>query len=307
MPPARVLVIGNCTLDISFRVPRFPKPGETVLADGAARDLGGKGANQAVAAARSGARVGFCAVVGTDEYGRSMRSGLADAGVCTEHVATSPVPSDQSIIYVTPEGENSIVSTHAAAASLDMDVARAALGCVAADDVVLMQGNLGHDVTRRCLDEGRRRRAVTVLNPAPIQYGYDAIWPFVDCAILNEVESEHLTGSADPAAAAAYLVGQGVHDVIVTLGSRGALVAVDGSTCEVPAERVEAADTTGAGDVFCGVFAACIARSLPVETATRGAVRAATLSVTRPGTQRAFPDRSEIERILAEVSDRSER
>ena len=303
MPSGRVLVIGNCTLDISFRVPRFPKPGETVLADGTARDLGGKGANQAVAAARSGAHVALCAVVGTDEIGGSMRSELADAGVGTEHVTTSRLPSDQSIIYVTPEGENSIVSTHAAAASMDMAVARSALGAVDAGDVVLMQGNLGHDVTHGCLDEGRRRRAVTVLNPAPIQYGYEAIWPFVDCAILNEVESEHLTGSADPATAGARLVGRGVGHVIVTLGARGALVAEDGSTREVPAERVEAADTTGAGDVFCGVFAACIARSLPIDPATRGAVRAATLSVTRRGTQRAFPSRSEIERILAEVGN----
>lgn len=302
MPSARVLVIGNCTLDISFRVPRFPKPGETVLADGAARDLGGKGANQAVAAARSGARVSFCAVVGADEIGRSMRSELADAGVDTEHVTTSRLPSDQSIIYVTPEGENSIVSTHAAAASMDLAVARPALEAVAAGDVVLMQGNLAHDLTRACLEEGRRR-AVTVLNPAPIQYGYEAIWPFVDCAILNEVESEHLTGSADPAAAAAHLVDRGVRHAIVTLGARGALVAEDGSTREVPAERVEAADTTGAGDVFCGVLAACIARSLPVEPATRAAVRAATLSVTRRGTQSAFPARSEVERILAEVRD----
>ena len=301
MPSATVLVIGNCTLDISFRVPRFPRPGETVLADGTARDLGGKGANQAVAAARSGAPVAFCAAVGADENGRSMRTGLAEAGVCTEHVMTLPDPSDQSIIYVTPEGENSIVSTHAGAASMDMAAARPALESVAAGDVVLMQGNLAHDVTRGCLEEGRRRGAVTVLNPAPIQYGYEAIWPFVDCAILNEVESEHLAGSADPGAAAAHLAGQGVRHVIVTLGARGALVAEDGSTRTVPAKRVEAVDTTGAGDVFCGVFAACIARSLPVEPATRGAVRAATLSVTRRGTQSAFPSRSEIERILAEV------
>ena len=304
MPPARVLVIGNCTLDIAFHVPRFPRPGETVLAGGSARDLGGKGANQAVVAARSGASVAFCAAVGADGTGEAMRARLVEEGVGTEHVATPPVPTDESIIYVTPEGENSIVSTHAAAASMDMALARPALEAVDAGDILLMQGNLAHDLTRACLEEGRMRRAVTVLNPAPIQYGYEAIWPFVDCAILNEVESEDLAGSADPAIAARRLLERGVSRVIVTLGARGALVAEDGSTRELPAEPVEAVDTTGAGDVFCGVFAAGLARRLAALPAALGAVRAATLSVTRHGTQNAFPSRAEIERILAEVTER---
>ena len=303
MPSARVLVIGNCTLDISFRVLRFPKPGETLLADGSTRDLGGKGANQAVAAARTGVPVAFCAAVGADEDGEEMRARLTEEGVGTDHVATPPLPTDVSIIYVTPEGENSIVSTHAAAASMDMARVEPALEAAAAGDVLLMQGNLSHDLTRRCLEAGRERRAVTVLNPAPIHYEYDAIWPFVDCAIVNEVESEHLTGSADPVTAAERLAGRGVGHVVVTLGSRGALVSEGGSVRELPAERVEAVDTTGAGDVFCGVFAAGRARGLDALPAARGAVRAATLSVTRPGTQSAFPARAEIERVLVEARD----
>ena len=166
-----------------------------------------------------------------------------------------------------------------------------------------MQGNLSCELTRACLEEGQRRRAVTVLNPAPIQYGYEAIWPFVDCAIVNEVESEQLAGSADPATAARRLVERGVRHVVVTLGARGALVAEGKATREFATDPVEAMDTTGAGDVFCGVFAASLARGLAVAPAARGAVRAATLSVTRPGTQRAFPSRSEIERILVEASE----
>ena len=303
MTSARVLVIGNCTLDIAYRVPRFPQPGETVLAGHSARDLGGKGANQAVVAARCGAPVAFCAAVGADENGEAMRARLVAEGVDTDHVATPPVPTDESVICVTPEGENSIVSTHAAAASMDFALARPALEAAAAGDVLLMQGNLAHDLTRACLEEGRRRQTVTVLNPAPIQYGFEAIWPFVDCAILNEVESEHLTGSADPAIAARRLLERGVSRVIVTLGACGAQVAEDGSTREIPAEPVDAVDTTGAGDVFCGVFAAGLARRFGALPAARGAVRAATLSVTRHGTQNAFPSRAEIERIMAEVRD----
>ena len=303
MSPAKVVVIGNCTLDIAFRVPRFPRPGETLLARDSTRDLGGKGANQAVAAARSGVPVSLSAAVGGDEIGNAVRARLAEEGVGLDHVATRAVPTDESIIYVTPEGKNSIVSTHAAAASMDMTLVRPALAAAAPGDIVLMQGNLPHDLTLGCLEAARCGQSVTVLNPAPIQYGYDAVWPFVDCAILNEVESEDLTGSADPVAAAQRLLARGVRHVIVTLGARGALVArEDGATQAIPADTVAAVDTTGAGDVFCGVFVAATARGLQAEPAARAAARAATLSVTRHGTQRAFPNRAEIDRILESVN-----
>ena len=301
MASARVLVIGNCTVDLSFRVPRFPRPGETLLADDSSRDLGGKGANQAVAAARSAVSTALCAAVGADAEGKLAAARLSGEGVGPDHLAILGVPTDQSIIYVTPDGENNIVSTHAAAAALDLAAARPALETVAAGDIVLMQGNLSQAVTRACLEEGRRRQAVTLLNPAPIQYGFDAIWPFVDIAIVNEVEAEELTGCADPAGGAERLLARGAGEAIVTLGPRGALLArEDGTTVAIAAEAVEAVDTTGAGDVFCGVFSACLARGLEIEPAARGAVRAATLSVTRPGTQRAFPSRAEIDRILSD-------
>ena len=303
MSSAKVVVIGNCTLDIAFRVPRFPRPGETLLALDSTRDLGGKGANQAVAAVRSGAPVSLSTAVGADEIGKAVRGRLCEEGVGLDHVATLAVPTDESIIYVTPEGENSIVSTHAAAASMDMTLVRPALAAASAGDIVLMQGNLSHDLTRGCLEAARCRQAVTVLNPAPIQYGFDAIWPVVDCAILNEVEADDLTGSADPVTAAQRLLARGVRHVIVTLGARGALVARDGATQSIPADAVEAVDTTGAGDVFCGVFVAAMARGLEIEPAARAAARAATLSVTRHGTQSAFPNRAEIDRILDSVQD----
>ena len=302
MSSAKVLVIGNCTLDISFRVPRFPRPGETLLALDSTRDLGGKGVNQAVAAVRSGVPVSLSAAVGADEIGTAVRARLCEEGVGLDHVATLAVPTDESIIYVTPDGENSIVSTHAAAASMDLTLVRPALAAASAGDIVLMQGNLSHDLTRACLEAARCRQAVTVLNPAPIQYGFDAIWPFVDCAILNEVESDDLTGSADPVTAAQRLLARGVRHVIVTLGARGALVArEDGATQAIPADAVEAVDTTGAGDVFCGVYVAAMARGLEIEPAARAAARAATLSVTRHGTQSVFPNRAEIDRILDSV------
>ncbi len=298
MPQTKVLVIGNCTLDTAFRLPRFPKPGETMLAVAPSRDVGGKGANQAVAAARSGVPVLFCSALGTDENGRTIRDGLETEHMRLDYVADVAAPTDQSIIYVTSRGENSIVSTHGAAASMDMALVQPLLQAAAPGDIMLMQGNLSHDLTGACLDEGRRRRLVTVLNPAPIQYGFDDIWRHVDCAILNEVETEHLTACTDPVSGARRLLARDVRQVVITLGAGGALLAHEGGVHEIAAASVDAVDTTGAGDVFCGVFVACLGRGLGIAAATRRAVRAATLSVTRHGTQSAFPSRAEIHRIL---------
>ena len=298
MPQAKVLVIGNCTLDIAFRLPHFPEPGETILAPAPTQDVGGKGANQAVAAARSGVPVLFCSALGRDQHAKTIKDRLKPEGVRLDYVADMAAPTDQSIIYVTPRGENSIVSTHDAAASMDMTSVQPLLQAAAGGDIMLLQGNLSHDLTRACLDEGRRRRITTVLNPAPIQYRFDDIWPFVDYAILNVVETEHLTACADPMSGARRLLEQDVRQVVVTLGAGGALAARDDHVHKIAAERVEAVDTTGAGDVFCGVFVACLSRDLGLEAATTLAVRAATLSVTRHGTQSAFPSRTEIDRIL---------
>ena len=301
MSDARLVAIGNCTLDFAFRMPRFPRPGETLLVDPPSRDVGGKGANQAVAAARAGVPVLFCSALGRDEEGAVIRDRLRTEGLDLEHVVETSGPTDRSIILVAGDGENSIVSTHAAAAAMDEAIVAPVLGAVGAGDVLLMQGNLGRDVTRACLAEGRRRGLVTVLNPAPIHYPFDDLWPLVDCAILNRVETAEATGSTDPARGAAWLLARQVRHAVVTLGAAGALAAGPGGTVRIAAPAVAAVDTTGAGDVFCGVLAACLARGLGVEASVAPAVRAATLAVARPGTQSAFPTRSEIETVLAEA------
>ena len=306
MPDARVVVIGNCTLDLAFNLPRFPEPGETLLATGASQDIGGKGANQAVAAARAGVAVSFCSAAGRDVHGTAIRQRLEGEGVCPDHVAEVDTPTDMSIIHVTPGGQNAIVSTHAAAASMDMAMVRPLLRGAAAGDIMLMQGNLSHDLTRACLKDGRQRGMTTVLNPAPIHYCLKDLWPFVDYAVPNEVEAEQLTHCAEAEAGARRLLDLGARQAIVTLGATGALLAHDGRIVAIEAESVDAVDTTGAGDVFCGVFAAALGRGLDATRAARVATGAATLSVTRPGTQRAFPRRSEIERLFRRVEAKDE-
>ena len=301
MPNARIVVIGNCTLDLAFNLPRFPSPGESLLATGTSQDVGGKGANQAVAAARSGVDVTFCSATGRDVQGAEIRNRLDGEGVRSNHVAEVDARTDMSIIHVTPGGQNSIVSTHAAAASMEFTMIRSALRDATAGDILLMQGNLSRDLTRACMREARRRDMTTVLNPAPIHYELDDLWPLVDCAVPNEVEVERLTNCAEPAAGAHCLLALGTGQVIVTLGAAGALLAREGGMASFDAEAVDAVDTTGAGDVFCGVFAAGLGRGLDAAQAIRVAIRAATLSVTRPGTQRAFPRRSEIESLFRTV------
>jgi ribokinase len=278
---------------------RFPLPGETLLTDRLVRDVGGKGANQAVAAARAGIEVIFCSAVGIDDDGRMMREHLHGEGVDVAHVRQFDGPSDVSIIYVVEGGENSIVSTHAAAGSLAAEDVDAVLGRASAGDVVLMQGNLERGLTEYALQQARAAGLRTVLNPAPIHYPYDAFWSFVDCAVLNEVEIEALTGSRKVEAGAERLLAQGVRDVIATLGPVGAEWISDEGLRRFSAETVEALDTTGAGDVFCGVLAALMALGLPLETAIAVGVDAATLSVTRLGTQATFPSRQELHALLA--------
>lgn len=295
----KVIVIGNCTLDMAFHLARFPMPGETLLTDRQVRDVGGKGANQAVAAARTGVTVVFCSAVGSDEDGRMMRDQLRGEGVGVEHVRRFDGPSDVSIIYVVEGGENSIVSTHAAARSLRVSDVDAVLRDATEGDVVLMQGNLDHDLTAYALERSAARGLRTILNPAPIHYLYDALWPFVDCAVLNTVEIESLTGSRDTEAGAERLLGLGVRQVIATLGPVGADWISDDGVRRFSAEPVEAVDTTGAGDVFCGVLAASVALGHQLDTAIAVGVDAATLSVTRPGTQASFPSREELWSLLA--------
>jgi ribokinase len=294
----KVLVVGNCTIDRSFRVPRFPRPGETLLANSSEIDAGGKGANQALASARTGAAVTFCAAVGNDPEGVGMRSQLAREGVDLAYVLKREGGTDQSIIYLTPSGENCIVSSHTLADSVTPDDTTPVLDSLETGDILLMQGNLSFETTHHCLQEAYRRGARVVLNPAPIHYSYDSLWKFIHVSILNEVENATVSGVDDPDRGARVIISKGARLVITTLGDRGAKVVGTEIEQFIDAEQVRVIDTTGAGDVFCGVFAGGLATGLSPQESAEWAVRAATLSVTRRGTQRSFPLREELSALL---------
>ena len=289
-----VLVVGNATVDLSFEVERLPDPGETLLAGGRFVDAGGKGLNQAVMAKRAGADVRFVASVGTDPDAALIRARLAAEDIAADFLVAEDGATDQSIIWLAADGENVIVSTADRARSLVAEDAAAAFDGLGEGDLLLMQGNLTRAATEAVLRRAREMGLATLVNPAPIHFGYEGLWPLIDIAVVNRVEAQRLGGHADMAAAAESLLASGAGTVVVTLGSDGVLWFRRGGAGALSAPSVQAVDTTGAGDVFCGVLAGRLGPDRPLLEALPAAIEAAAFSVTRRGTSSAFPTMAEL-------------
>ncbi|KAB2866908.1 MAG: ribokinase [Bauldia sp.] len=289
-------VVGNAAIDTIYRVERFPLPGETIIANGMTEDIGGKGANQAIVAARAGATVRLVAPVGKDAAASRIRTALADEGVIDGLVAAD-TPTDRSSVYVDSAGENTIVSLTALAGAFD-PLAAGALDGVDAGDVVLCQANIGLSALIACLSAARAKGALTVLNPSPVFRSAAFDWHPAMVVVLNRIEAEQLTGERDARTAAERLRAAGAGAVVVTLGADGAVMVGDGIV-DVTAPKVDAVDTTGAGDVFCGMVTAMRARDLSFEDSLALAAGAAALSVTRRGVLASFPTSGEIEALMS--------
>ena len=285
-----VVVVGNAGFDLRLAVPRLPLPGETLIGLGdTARLPGGKGLNQAVVAARCGVPVRFCAALGADdgdaeEIGRWLvREGIATA-LLPRHAAAT----DFSLLMVLPDGENSIVSTSACSKALTAEQAMPMLEGLGARDLLLLQGNLSPETTAALLTEARRRGLRTVLNTAPFWPGLETLVGQCSLVIANRVEASAL-GTAIAGSEAA----------IVTLGEEGCILHQAGRRTAFAAESVNAVDTTGCGDAFCGVVAAALASGQTLEPAIVAAQRAAALTATRAGAFAALPRSDELRAILA--------
>ncbi|MEL6963730.1 MAG: ribokinase [Pseudomonadota bacterium] len=289
-----ILVIGNVVVDISYDVPSLPRSGETLVASSVVTDVGGKGFNQAVVCHRSGSSVRLVAAVGNDPEGQLIKDNVSDCGLTLPDLAQQEGATDRSIIYVSDTGENCIVSTTDMTRSLAIDDAEPLLKALTPDDTLLLQGNLTETMTETVLRQACSQGARTIVNPAPITFDYQRLWPLIKVAVVNEIEGEILTKASDADGVAKRLLDFGVELVLVTLGRDGVFLcdANDGRQLKAPA--VQAVDSTGAGDVFCGVVAAAFDQRMNAETACRWAVSAASLSVTRRGTLRAFPSNSEL-------------
>lgn len=305
-PEPAIAVVGSLNIDLIAYTQRVPGPGETVMGDRFAMGFGGKGANQAVMAARLGARVSMVGALGDDVYADMTFDNLARQGVDSAHVARAPGSSGVAPIWVEPDGTNRIIVVGGANDAVDPAAAAEAVRSMRRLDAVIGQLEIPQAVTTAAFQAARARGVVTILNPAPAAPLDADLLAASDWLIPNEHELAILAGgdTVDPegdAAFVAYAARVGCR-LVVTLGSRGAaVVRADGSVARVPAVPVTAVDTTGAGDAFVGAFAYGLAAGFDEERAVRLGIACASDSVTRPGTQSSFASPVVAARLLASV------
>jgi ribokinase len=300
---SRVAVVGSLNMDLVARAPRLPHPGETLAGRTFAQVAGGKGGNQAVAAARLGAQVSMLGCVGADGNGAQLRAGLEAEGIDCAALETGKAATGVALIIVDDASQNAIVIVAGSNAEVTPATISRHESVLAAAEVVICQLETPSDTVRAALAAARRLGKTVILNPAPATGPLPADWlPLIDYLIPNELEAAALTGlpvdtPEDAARAAAALRAAGARNVLVTLGARGVQATLDGALAATlyEAPKVKAVDTTAAGDTFIGGFAAQLAQGASVETAIRFAQRAAALSVTRAGAQPSIPTRAELD------------
>lgn len=304
MNKPRIVVVGSANTDLVVEAPRIPAPGETVLGGALITVGGGKGANQAVAAARLGAIVTFVARVGDDAFGERTRAGLSGEGIDTSHVSVTPgVASGVALITVAAQtGENAITVAPGANAHLSPEDVEAAAPAFDAANAVVISLEVPQGAVGRAAEMGSARRIPVILNPAPARPLPPDLLAGVTVLTPNEREARQLLGRADEEempALAADLLSLGVYAAVVTLGAAGALVVTPDGAERVPAFPVQPLDTTAAGDCFTAALAVEFAAGRSLRDAVRFAHAAAALSVTRRGAQPALPTRSEVEAFVA--------
>jgi ribokinase len=303
---ARILVVGSTNVDLVVQVPRIPGAGETVLGDRFFTADGGKGANQAVAAARLGAEVTFLGRFGADPFGDRARSQLEAEGLDLAPSRQDPVsPHGVALILVDPGGENAIAVAPGANTQVSPHDIEAARPNIAAADLVLLQLEVPLPAVERAVDLAGECGVPVLLNPAPARELPNSLLTRVDYLTPNEHEACLLAGSSEsvgaesPQEAADTLCALGVSNVLVTLGSRGVWVASGDERFQVPAPQVNAIDATGAGDAFCGALAVALAEGKLLREGVHWAATAAALSTTCLGAQPSLPRRGDVEAFLA--------
>ena len=299
--PANVVVIGSLNMDLVTRAPRLPRGGETLIGESFSTIPGGKGANQAVAAARLGAQVSMVGCVGSDAYGQQLRGALLAEGIDCQAVSVVDGSSGVALIVVDDNSQNAIVIVAGANGELTPTVLERFDAVLQSADVIICQLEVPDATVGHALKRGRELGKTVILNPAPASRALPAEWyAYVDYLIPNESEAMVLSGLAVDSletaeAAATQLIASGAGKVIVTLGAQGLMFA-DGSGFEhFPAPRVKAVDTTAAGDTFVGGFAAALASGKGEVEAIRFGQVAAALSVTRAGAQPSIPTLLEVQ------------
>lgn len=299
-----LVVLGSINADHILNLNAFPAPGETVTGNQYQVAFGGKGANQAVAAGRSGASIAFIACTGDDDTGERIRKQLVSDNIDVEPVSTIAGESTGvALIFVNGEGEN-VIGIHAGAnAALSPALVEAQRERIAQASALLMQLESPIESVLAAAKIAHQHQTRVALNPAPARELPDELLTLVDIITPNETEAEKLTGIAvknddDAAKAAQALHNKGIKTVIITLGSRGVWASVEGKGQRVPGFKVEAVDTIAAGDTFNGALITALLEEKPLADAIRFAHAAAAIAVTRKGAQPSVPWREEIDLFL---------
>jgi ribokinase len=294
-------VVGSANADLVLDIDHRPAAGETIMGSDITTLPGGKGANQAVAAGKLGARVAFLGCLGPDAHADLLRTGLQEAGVDVSAIYTVAAPTGTAIIMITPDGNNSIVVAPGANRHLTVEVAERSRALWTNAGVLVMQLEIPLLTVAHLAREAARAGVRVVLNAAPAAPLSAETLAACDPLVVNETEATALIARVEDAPITAdvvtALLDRGPRSVVVTLGAEGALVATAHAphdVIHVPAERVAAIDTTGAGDAFVGAIAAALAKGQALQDAVRWASRVAALSVTRRGAQASYPFEAEL-------------
>ncbi|WP_061017504.1 ribokinase [Microbacterium sp. CCH5-D1] len=301
-----VVIVGSVTADVTTFSGRLPARGETVLGDEFTLMLGGKGANQAVAAGRSGARTSFVGCVGDDLFHDLVVDGLTAAGVDLAHLRTVPGPTGVAHIRVDSSAQNDIVMVplaNAALSAAQIDEALAALAPTTS--VLLTQLETPSALTAHITARGREHGMTVILDPAPAAELDAEIWRSIDIVTPNETEATLISGievtDADSAERAGrWFLAQGVGAAVITLAGQGSCVVTAEGAAVIPPFPVDAVDTTAAGDAYAGYLGAALASGSSLEDAVRLATAAGALTVTKQGASPSLPHRAEVEAFLAE-------
>ena len=295
-----IYVIGSSNTDMVVKTEKLPMPGETVIGGTFFMNPGGKGANQAVAAARLGGRVTFIARVGSDLFGSQALQQFQTENIDTRFVTQDPeYPSGVALIGVDRQGENTIIVAPGSNRQLNVKDVANAFESIAEKSIILIQLEIPQETVEFAILSGKKKNCDVILNPAPVQPVDNSALRNLSIITPNETEAEMLTGiritDLNTAEQAARQLHQaGVPNVIITLGSKGAFVSTGSNGKLVAAPKVTAVDTTAGGDCFNGALAVALAEGMKIEEAVGFACQAASLSVTRMGAQASMPYRKEV-------------
>jgi ribokinase len=299
-----ILVIGSLNMDLVARCERLPERGQTIMGRDFFTAPGGKGANQAVAAARLGARVSMAGCVGRDAFGETLLAGLREAGIRSDDVLPVDGPTGTALITIDAAGANTIVVISGANLACDAALVDRALVGANGPGILLLQHEIPPDANTRAIEVARQAGWFVMLNPAPARPIQADLLKLVDLVTPNESEVAAIAGRAvgnrlDALAAARSLLAMGAGAVLVTLGGDGAIYCDASRAWHCPAVPVEAVDTTAAGDAYVGALAAALAEQKPLEESLGFAAAAAGLAVTRLGAQPSLASRAELAAFVA--------